>query len=110
MQRKHSVFISKTACISQRNGVLKFFFRVVRTFHVYGLHDNARRRHYPHFRMDITEQADIRERHVLDPKVMAVIYKWRERFTQEGEPVPMRVEPLELNYVEEISILPVYAR
>lgn len=39
---------------------------------------------------------------------MAVMYKWRERATQEGEYVPVRVEPLELQYVDEISMLPVY--
>lgn len=53
-------------------------------------------------------QADVRERQVVNPNVKAFLYTWEERITSEGEYVPVRVQPLELEYIDKIALLPVY--
>ena len=82
LQRKHTIFISDNACIARRDGVLKLMFRL----------------------------ADVRERQVVNPLVKAFLYTWEERLTSEGEYVPVRVQPLELEYIDRIALLPVYER
>lgn len=53
-------------------------------------------------------QADVRERQVVNPVVQAFLYTWEERVTSEGEYLPVRVQPLELQYIDKIALLPVY--
>jgi hypothetical protein len=81
MQRKNTIFISDTACIARRDGVLKLMFRL----------------------------ADVRERQVVNRVVKAFLDTWEERVTCEGEHVPVRVQPLELEYIDKIALLPLYA-
>lgn len=60
-QRGRSIFISDSAVISRRDGILKFMFRV----------------------------ADVRKTQVVDPKIKAYLYTWGDgRITAEGERVP----------------------
>lgn len=63
-QRSRSIFISDTAIIARRDGILKFMFRV----------------------------ADVRKTQVVDPKIKAYLYTWGDgRITAEGERVPGEV-------------------
>lgn len=60
-QRGRSIFISDSAVVSRRDGILKFMFRV----------------------------ADVRKTQVVDPKIKAYLYTWGDgRITAEGERVP----------------------
>ncbi|KAK2080060.1 hypothetical protein QBZ16_002456 [Prototheca wickerhamii] len=78
-QRSRSIFISDSAVISRRDGILKFMFRV----------------------------ADVRKTQVVDPKIKAYLYTWGEgRITAEGERVPVRVEELDIGYIDGMLILP----
>lgn len=78
-QRSRSIFISDKAIISRRDGILKFMFRV----------------------------ADIRNAQVVEPKVKAYLYTWGDgRVTAEGERIPVRVEPLEVDYIDGMLLLP----
>ncbi|KAL6773734.1 IRK1B [Auxenochlorella protothecoides x Auxenochlorella symbiontica] len=78
-QRGRSIFISDSAVISRRDGILKFMFRV----------------------------ADVRKTQVVDPKIKAYLYTWGDgRITAEGERVPVRCEALEIGYIDGMLILP----
>ncbi|KAL4517172.1 hypothetical protein Ndes2437B_g06780 [Nannochloris sp. 'desiccata'] len=78
-QRSRSIFMSNKAVVSRRDGILKFMFRV----------------------------ADIRTTQVVEPKVKAYLYTWGQgRITAEGERIPVRVEPLEVDYIDGMLLLP----
>ncbi|KAI8110913.1 hypothetical protein M9434_004487 [Picochlorum sp. BPE23] len=78
-QRSRSIFISNKAVISRRDGILKFMFRI----------------------------ADVRNAQVVEPKVRAYLYTWGEgRITAESERIPVRVEPIELDYIDGMLLLP----
>jgi hypothetical protein len=78
-QRSRSIFISNKAVISRRDGILKFMFRI----------------------------ADVRNAQVVEPKVRAYLYTWGEgRKTAEGEKIPVRVESIELDYIDGMLLLP----
>jgi len=78
-QRSRSIFMSNKAVVSRRDGILKFMFRV----------------------------ADIRTTQVVEPKVKAFLYTWGQgRITAEGERIPVRVEPLEVDYIDGMLLLP----
>jgi len=78
-QRSRSIFISNKAIIARRDGILKFMFRV----------------------------ADIRSTQVVEPRVKVYMYTWGEgRVTAEGERIPVRVEPLEVDYIDGMLLLP----
>ncbi|KDD76315.1 inward potassium channel rectifier, partial [Helicosporidium sp. ATCC 50920] len=78
-QRGRSIFISDSAVIARRDGVLKFMFRV----------------------------ADIRRTQVVDPKIKAFMYTWGEgRVTAEGERIPVRCEAIDTGYIDGMLILP----
>ncbi|KAL4447568.1 hypothetical protein ABPG75_004787 [Micractinium tetrahymenae] len=78
-QRSRSIFISDSAVIARRDGILKFMFRV----------------------------ADIRRTQVVDPKIKAFMYTWGEgRITAEGERIPVRCEALDLGYIDGMLLLP----
>lgn len=78
-QRSRSIFISNKAVIARRDGILKFMFRV----------------------------ADIRSTQVVEPRVKVYMYTWGEgRVTAEGERIPVRVEPLEVDYIDGMLLLP----
>ena len=78
-QRSRSIFISNRSIIARRDGILKFMFRV----------------------------ADIRNAQVVEPKVRAYLYTWGEgRISAEGERIPVRVEPIELDYIDGMLLLP----
>ena len=78
-QRSRSIFISNKAVVARRDGILKFMFRV----------------------------ADIRNTQVVEPKVKAYLYTWGQgRITAEGEKIPVRVEPLEVDYIDGMLLLP----
>ncbi|EFN59959.1 hypothetical protein CHLNCDRAFT_133057 [Chlorella variabilis] len=78
-QRSRSIFISDSAIIARRDGILKFMFRV----------------------------ADIRRTQVVDPKIKAFMYTWGDgRVTAEGEKIPVRCEPLDLGYIDGMLLLP----
>jgi len=103
-------FISENACIARRDGVLKLMFRLVRS--IASLH--AKLVLYINIEelclmLPPLAQADVRERQVVNPIVKAFLYTWEERITSEGEYVPVRVQPLELEYIDRIALLPVYA-
>jgi hypothetical protein len=78
-QRSRSIFISNKAVISRRDGILKLMFRV----------------------------ADIRNAQVVEPKLRMYLYTWGEgRVTAENERVPVRVESIELDYIDGMLLLP----
>lgn len=78
-QRSRSIFISNKAVISRRDGILKFMFRI----------------------------ADVRNAQVVEPKVRAYLYTWGEgRITAENERIPVRVESIELDYIDGMLLLP----
>ena len=78
-QRSRSIFISNKAVISRRDGILKFMFRI----------------------------ADVRNAQVVEPKVRAYLYTWGEgRITAESERIPVRVESIELDYIDGMLLLP----
>lgn len=78
-QRGRSIFISESAIVARRDGILKFMFRV----------------------------ADIRSTQVVDPKIKAFMYTWGGgRITAEGEKIPVRCEALELGYIDGMLLLP----
>lgn len=78
-QRSRSIFMSNKAVVARRDGILKFMFRV----------------------------ADIRTTQVVEPKVKAYLYTWGQgRITAEGERIPVRVEPLDVDYIDGMLLLP----
>ena len=78
-QRSRSIFVSNQAVISRRDGILKFMFRI----------------------------ADLRNAQVVEPKVRAYLYTWGEgRKTAEDEKIPVRVEAIELDYIDGMLLLP----
>ncbi|KAL3145303.1 hypothetical protein ABBQ38_001566 [Trebouxia sp. C0009 RCD-2024] len=77
-QRARTIFISDSACIARRDGILKFMFRV----------------------------ADIRKTQVIAPSVRAFLYTWGGRKTAEGEKVPVRIEELDIGYIDGMLLLP----
>lgn len=78
-QRSRSIFVSNKAVISRRDGILKFMFRI----------------------------ADLRNAQVVEPKVRAYLYTWGEgRKTAEEEKIPVRVESIELDYIDGMLLLP----
>lgn len=78
-QRSRSIFISDSAVIARRDGILKMMFRV----------------------------ADIRRTQVVDPKIKAFMYTWGEgRLTAEGERIPVRCEALDIGYIDGMLLLP----
>ena len=78
-QRSRSIFVSNQAVISRRDGILKFMFRI----------------------------ADLRNAQVVEPKVRAYLYTWGEgRKTAEEEKIPVRVESIELDYIDGMLLLP----
>jgi len=78
-QRSRSILVSNKAVISRRDGILKFMFRI----------------------------ADLRSAQVVEPKVRAYLYTWGEgRKTAEEEKIPVRVESIELDYIDGMLLLP----
>ncbi|KAL4429159.1 hypothetical protein ABPG77_010138, partial [Micractinium sp. CCAP 211/92] len=78
-RRAFSIYISDTAIIARRDGILKLLFRV----------------------------ADVRRTQVLEPRVRAFLYTWGEgRITAEGEKIPVRCEALDLGYIDGMLLLP----
>ncbi|DBB04045.1 hypothetical protein WJX77_007564 [Trebouxia sp. C0004] len=78
-QRGRTIAISDSAVISRRDGILKFMFRI----------------------------ADIRRTQVIEPQVKAYLYTWGEgRNTAEGEHIPVRIESLEIGYIDGQLLLP----
>ncbi|KAL3154506.1 hypothetical protein ABBQ32_013968 [Trebouxia sp. C0010 RCD-2024] len=78
-QRGRTIAISDSAVISRRDGILKFMFRI----------------------------ADIRRTQVIQPQVKAYLYTWGEgRNTAEGEHIPVRIESLEIGYIDGQLLLP----
>lgn len=77
--RTRSVFISDAACIACRDGALTFMFRV----------------------------GDVRDRKVISPKVRACLYTWHGRQTSEGEFLPVRAQNMEINYRDDLMLLPI---
>lgn len=78
-QRARSIFLSKKAVIARRDGILKFMFRV----------------------------ADIRATQVVEPRIKVYLYTWGDgRLTAEGECIPVRVEPLQVDYIDGQLLLP----
>jgi hypothetical protein len=78
-QRARSIYMSNKAVMARRDGILKFMFRV----------------------------ADIRNTQVVEPKVKAYLYTWGDgRVTAEGEQIPVRVEPLQVDYIDGQLLLP----
>lgn len=45
---------------------------------------------------------------MLNPNVNGVVYKWWHRTTPEGEEIPVRVDPINLHYIGEVNMLPVF--
>ncbi|KAK9856462.1 hypothetical protein WJX84_003016 [Apatococcus fuscideae] len=77
--RGRSIAISDSACIARRDGILKFMFRI----------------------------ADLRSTQVVEPKVKAYLYTWGAgRTTAEGEHIPVRIEELDIGYIDAMLILP----
>ncbi|KAL4443440.1 hypothetical protein ABPG75_011177 [Micractinium tetrahymenae] len=77
--RAFSIYISDTAVIARRDGILKLLFRV----------------------------ADVRRTQVIEPRVKAFLYTWGEgRVTAEGEYIPVRCEQLDLAYIDGMLLLP----
>lgn len=78
-QRGRTIAISDSAVISRRDGILKFMFRI----------------------------ADIRRTQVIEPQVKAYLYTWGEgRNTAEGEHIPVRIESLDIGYIDGQLLLP----
>ena len=51
--------------------------------------------------------ADVRNAQVVEPKVKAYLYTWGEgRITAENERIPVRVESIELDYIDGMLLLP----
>ncbi len=81
-KRSRTIFISDSAVICQRDGVLKFMFRV----------------------------GDARQTTIIRPCIEAYLYTFnpsRRRTTLEGEFIPNRVSRLELEVVDQSLLLPV---
>ncbi|KAL4858599.1 G protein-activated inward rectifier potassium channel 4 [Chlorella vulgaris] len=77
--RAFSIYISDSAVITRRDGILKFMFRV----------------------------ADIRRSQVIEPRVKAYLYTWGEgRVTAEGERIQVRCEQLYIDYIDGMLLLP----
>ncbi|KAK9809900.1 hypothetical protein WJX72_001263 [[Myrmecia] bisecta] len=68
MRRGRTIFISDSAVVARRDGILKFMFRV----------------------------CDIRQTGVVSPVVKAWLYTFKDRHTAEGELIPAHMERLEL--------------
>ncbi|DBB04690.1 TPA: hypothetical protein ACH3X1_012745 [Trebouxia sp. C0004] len=77
-QRARTIFISDSAVVARRDGMLKFMFRV----------------------------ADIRTTQVIAPAVRAYLYTWGGRKTAEGEKIPVRIEELDIGYIDGMLLLP----
>ena len=83
-KRSRTIFISDSAVVCQRDGLLKFMFRV----------------------------GDARGTTIIRPVIQAFLYTFnpsRQRRTLEGEYVPNRVAPLKLEVMDESLLLPVLA-
>jgi hypothetical protein len=83
-KRSRTIFISDSAVVCQRDGLLKFMFRV----------------------------GDARGTTIIRPVIQAFLYTFnpsRRRRTLEGEYVPNRVAPLKLEVMDESLLLPVLA-
>ena len=77
--RGSTIFISDKAVIARRDGLLKFMVRI----------------------------ADVRDTQVVEPKVKVYMYTWGQgRTTAEGERIPVRVEPLDVDYIDGMLLLP----
>ncbi|KAK9825397.1 hypothetical protein WJX81_000403 [Elliptochloris bilobata] len=77
--RGRTIAISDSAVIARRDGILKFMFRV----------------------------ADFRRTPVVEPKAKAYLYTWGQgRTTSEGEFIPVRVEELNIGYIDGMLLLP----
>ncbi|KAK9807434.1 hypothetical protein WJX73_006651 [Symbiochloris irregularis] len=77
-QRARTIFMSDSAVIARRDGVLKFMFRV----------------------------GDVRVTQVVEPKVRAILYTWGPgRYTAEGEQIPVRMETMTINYPTDVMLL-----
>ena len=77
--RTRSIFVSDGACIACRDGALTFMFRV----------------------------GDARDRKVISPTVRAVLYTWQGRRTHEGESLPVVAQPMEINYRDDLMLIPI---
>lgn len=79
-QRARSIFMSETAVIARRDGILKLMFRI----------------------------ADIKTTQVVEPNVRAYLYTWGDgRHTAEGEFIPVRSEELDLGNIDGLLLLPI---
>jgi hypothetical protein len=77
--RTRSVFVSDAACMACRDGALMFMFRV----------------------------GDVRDRKVISPTVRACLYTWNGRRTREDEFIPVLAQPMEINYRDDLMLLPI---
>jgi len=80
-KRSRTIFISDSAVVCQRDGLLKFMFRV----------------------------GDARQTTIIRPCIQAFLYTFnpsRRRTTLEGEFIPNRVSPLKLEVMDESLLLP----
>lgn len=50
---------------------------------------------------------DVRDRKVIAPVVRAVLYTWQGRRTKEGEFLPVLAQPMEINYRDDLMLLPI---
>lgn len=81
-KRSRTIFISDSAVVCQRDGILKFMFRV----------------------------GDARQTTIIRPCIQAYLYTFnpsRRRTTLEGEFLPNRVAPLKLEVMDESLLLPI---